>query len=165
MLGPYDTSSVKYTQENSYLVSEWKQHGENLNSYVSFDFLKRMASFLAANIYTLVPVGPDYTPPEIGGDRRKELKRVIANLAVYDTNGEKRRLNCAELLYLMAKGLYNWFHSITPNEVAFYPSHVLPKYFYKRNRAYCYPISDRINWFDITQMWTMKPAVLQPAYR
>jgi len=163
VLGPYDPPSVELSQENSYLVQEWAQHNNSCS--ISFDYLKKMAQILAPNCWTNIEVGPAYTPSEIGTDRQKYLKKVIGIWSVTDTDGVRRECNAAELLYLMAKGLYNWFNHITPNEISFIPSHVLPKYFYKMNLAHCYPLNCRSNWLDITQMWTMKPAVLQPDYR
>jgi len=166
VLGPYDPSSVVYSQENSYRVREWSQHDDSVSAVISFDFLQQLANVLEPNCWTAIKVGPEYTPPEISlSSRQKPLKRVIGIWSVTDIDGVRRECNAAELLYLMAKGLYNWFNHVSPNEIEFIPSHVLPKYFYKLNHSNCWPLDTRIQWFDLTQMWTMKPAVLQPDYR
>ena len=130
-----------------------------------FAYIKKSANILYPNSFSIDKLGPAYTPPDISlSDRREYRKRVRANWAVYDMNGVKVQANAAELLWLMAKGLYNYFHSI-PDNVTYLPSHVLPKHFNKLNQVRVYPMNNQSNWFDLTQLWTMKPAVLTPDYR
>jgi hypothetical protein len=49
------------------------------------------------------------------------------------------------------------------------PSHVLPKGYFKylRNGRFklIFGPENQLNWLDLGQRWTLKPAVLQEAYR
>jgi hypothetical protein len=165
IVGPYEPANIKYDLENSYLISEWAQHGDFAGKEIDFAYIRKIAPALYANAYTLSLVGPEYTPTAIGSDRRVFLKKVVSFWPLYANDGTKLVANAGEMLYILAKALYNWFTQQTPDPVEFFPTHVLPKYFYKMNQVGVYPITNQPNWFDITQMWTMKPAVLTSEYR
>jgi hypothetical protein len=165
IIGPYEPHHVEYTLENAYRVWEWKPNAEFHGHQFQFAYIKKSCGILYDAASTDMDLGPEYTPEVISQQTRLlPRKRVKAFWAVHDVNGFKTLANAAEMLWLMAKGLDNYFNSI-PNNIPYLPSHVLPKYFYKMSQVKVYPLTNQHNWFDLTQLWTMKPAVLQPAYR
>jgi hypothetical protein len=61
------------------------------------------------------------------------------------------------------------FYSNPVPDVSFRPYHVLQKGYlnYLINGRFkpIFGTNNQLNWFDIGQRWTLKPAVLKPAYR
>jgi hypothetical protein len=71
---------------------------------------------------------------------------------------------------------YEQFISFYPDpipDVSFLPSHILPHYYYNRLlwdgqyqlNMFGSTIENQMNWLELGQMWTLKPAVLKTAYR
>ena len=68
---------------------------------------------------------------------------------------------------LLISDLHIPFHH--PDSFDFLPSHVLPVGYYKflRNGRFklIFGESNQLNWLDLGQRWTLKPAILNEAYR
>ena len=87
-----------------------------------------------------------------------------------DDLGNPVDLNAAEILYLLAKALAYHFDSVNePETFEMLPSHVLPVGYYKFLRLgrfkLIFGLENQLNWLDLGQRWTLKPAILNEAYR
>jgi hypothetical protein len=148
-------------------INVWWQHDEYSAFSIKFKDVKKAVRGLFPQAKTNKLVGPTY-PDDI----RVDMAKVIWRWPLLDENENTVHANAAELLYVMAKMLVNWdTDKITPDPVAFLPSHVLPKMFVDycsdgiKENPFGTDILGQATWFNIGQRWTLKPAVLKPEYR
>jgi hypothetical protein len=141
----------------------WWQNNSELPTVITAQEIINQANTLFNKAKTEL-IGPTYPT-----DRRRSLRKVVTFWNINDENGYTIKSNAAEMLYLMAKTLDHHFNPTHPDSFDFLPSHVLPKGYFKflRNGRFklIFGESNQLNWLDLGQRWTLKPAVLNEAYR
>jgi hypothetical protein len=146
-------------QDSVYRVFIWWQH--NIVPQPDFSYQKTLAQIPAlfqASFTELV--GPSY--PD--SSRKKRLRKVKALWTLTDNLDNNVELNAAELLYILAKLLD---HHYNPTQETTF-QHLPKGYFtFLVNGRFkmIFGENDQLNWLDLGQRWTMKPAVLNEAYR
>jgi hypothetical protein len=160
------TSVDAVTEEDSvYRVFVWWQHDQTPLPSFSYQIILKQVPALF-KVSATEKVGPTYPDDS----RQKNLRKVKALWTLKDDLGHDVDLNAAEILYLLAKALAYHYNSVNqPETFDMLPSHVLPYGYYKflLNGRFklIFGEENQLNWFDIGQRWTLKPAVLQQSYR
>jgi hypothetical protein len=166
-----ETSVPEVPEDDSvYRVFVWWQNNALTTPTISADEIIANANSLFIQAITGL-VGPTFPASPT---RQVNLRKIVTFWNIHDINGNTIKTNCAEMLYLMAKTLDHYYHPndpAHPDSFTFLPSHVLPKGYYKflLNGRFKLIFGDaterQLNWLDLGQRWTMKPAVLTEAYR
>jgi len=163
---PKATTPFLDEEDSVYRVLVWWQHNyDPLPSFSYQNILKQVpALFEVSKSEEIGPIFPD-------SSRRKILGKVKALWVLVDDLGNKVELNAAELLYLLALTLNHYYHPETSDIFETLPSHVLPKGYYtfllngRFKNIFGSEIENQLNWLDIGQRWSMKPAILQESFR
>jgi hypothetical protein len=174
VLGPSEPNTCPETtiagideEDSVYRVFIWWQHDKDVMPDFSYEaILAQMPALYQASFTGLVgPTFPDTS-------RQKRLRKVRAFWTLTDDIGNAVELNAAEILYLLAKTLAYYYDSEhQPDTFQHLPSHVLPKGFRKFlvNGRFKLIFGDsnatQLNWLDLGQRWTLKPAVLNESFR
>jgi hypothetical protein len=172
VLGPCEPSVCPVTTVDSideddsvYRVFVWWQHDMEIMPDFSYEtILAQMPALFQASFTELI--GPNF--PDTS--RQKRLRKVISLWDLTDDLNHGVKLNAAEIMYLLAKTLAYYYDSEhQPETYQHLPSHILPKSYYKflSNGRFklIFGEINQLNWLDLGQRWTLKPAILQEAYK
>jgi hypothetical protein len=164
----YPETIVDSVAENDsvYRVFKWWQHDQTPLPSFSYQTLLKQIPTLFNISRTDILVGPTYPDDS----RQKYLRKVKALWTLKDDLGHDVDLNAAEILYLLAKSLAYYYDSENqPETFDLFPSHILPigyrKSLYNGRFKLIFGAENQLNWLDLGQRWTLKPAVLQESYR
>jgi hypothetical protein len=174
-IGPCEPSVCPITtvdgideDDSVYRIFKWWQHDQTPAPSFSYETILRQIPALFNVSRTDIPVGPTYPDDS----RQKYLRKVKALWTLKDDLVHDVDLNAAEILYLLAKTLAHFYDSENqPETFEMLPSHVLPKSYRKFLEKGRFKLifgdstENQLNWLDLGQRWTLKPAVLQEAYR
>jgi hypothetical protein len=158
---PNAPSPFEDEDDSVYRIFVWWQHVYNpLPIFSCQNLLSQIPALYEGS--KSFPIGPTF--PDLS--RQRVMVKVRALWKLVDDLGVNKDLNAAEILYLLAKAMYFYYHPTTADSFEMFPSHVLPigyRIFLENGRfknIFGDNLEHQLNWFDIGQRWTLKPAVL-----
>jgi hypothetical protein len=172
VLGPSEPSTCPETtvagideEDSVYRVFVWWQHDMDVMPNFSYETLLAQIPALYQASFTGL-VGPTF--PDTS--RQKRLRKVRAFWTLTDDLGNAVELNAAEILYLLSKTLAYYYDSENqPETFQHLASHILPigyrKFLVNGRFKLIFGEDNQLNWFDIGQRWTLKPAIIEEAYK